>query len=68
MTTVDEAEGIGRIVSIKGAPEVVLDKCVCMIGSDGIKPLTNVDRKAIHRSQMHGDACSGSGTSAEAHG
>ena len=32
---------------MKGAPEVVLDKCVCMIASNGIKPLTNVDRKAI---------------------
>ncbi len=47
MATVDEAKGTGRIVSMKGAPEVVLDKCVCIIDSNCIRPLTDVDRKAI---------------------
>ena len=40
-------KAIGRIVSMKGAPEVVLDKCVCMIGPNGIRPLTDDDRKTI---------------------
>jgi Ca2+-transporting ATPase len=47
MTTIDESEGEGSIVSIKGAPEVVLNRCVYITTPSGIKPLTEEDRKKI---------------------
>jgi Ca2+-transporting ATPase len=47
MSTVDEREGEGRIVSMKGAPEVVLGRCAAIIGPNGIRPLTDDDRKMI---------------------
>ena len=47
MSTVDESEGEGRIVSMKGAPEIVLGKCVSIISPNGIRPLTDDDRKKI---------------------
>lgn len=47
MSTVDETEGEGRIVSMKGAPEVVLGRCAAIIGPNGIRPLTDDDRKMI---------------------
>ena len=47
MSTVDESEGEGRIVSMKGAPEILLGKCVSIIGLNGIRPLTDDDRKKI---------------------
>ena len=47
MATVDEAAGVGRIVSMKGAPEVVLGRCVSLVGPHGIKPMTDIDRRLI---------------------
>ena len=45
--TVDETAGVGRIASMKGAPEVVLGRCVSLVGPNGIKPMTDIDRKLI---------------------
>ncbi len=47
MTTVDEMQGEGRIVSMKGAPEAVLGKCTRIARSDGVFLLTEDDKKAI---------------------
>ncbi len=47
MATVDEAAGVGRIVSMKGAPEEVLGRCVSLVSPDGIKHMTDADRKLI---------------------
>lgn len=47
MTTVDEIQGEGRIVSMKGAPEAVLDRCTRIVRADGTFPLTEEDRKTI---------------------
>ncbi len=47
MATVDEAAGVGRIVSMKGAPEVVLGRCVSLVSPNGIAPMTETDRKLI---------------------
>ena len=47
MATVDETAGVGRIVSLKGAPEVVLGRCVGLISPNGIKPMTDIDHKLI---------------------
>ncbi len=47
MTTVDEMLGLGRIVSMKGAPEIVLSRCVSTVGPNGTRPLTDEDRKSI---------------------
>jgi len=47
MTTVDEILGNGRIVSMKGAPEAVLDKCTSIAHAGGVRPLTDEDKKAI---------------------
>jgi len=47
MATVDETASVGRIVSMKGAPEVVLRRCVGLISPNGIKPMTDIDRKLI---------------------
>jgi Ca2+-transporting ATPase len=47
MTTVDEMQGVGRIVSMKGAPEAVLSRCTRIIHADGLSPLTKEDRKMI---------------------
>ncbi|MDD2835948.1 MAG: HAD-IC family P-type ATPase, partial [Methanothrix sp.] len=47
MTTVDEMQGEGRIVSMKGAPEAVLGRCTRIVRADGLFPLTEVDKKMI---------------------
>ncbi len=47
MTTVDEMPSIGRIVSMKGAPEVVLGKCTRIAHAGGVRPLTEEDKRAI---------------------
>ena len=47
MTTVDEMQGEGRIVSMKGAPEAVLGRCTRILRADGLSPLTEEDRKMI---------------------
>jgi Ca2+-transporting ATPase len=47
MTTVDEMQGVGRIVSMKGAPEAVLGRCSRILRADGLSPLTEEDRKMI---------------------
>ena len=43
MTTVNESEIEGRIAAMKGAPEVVLERCAFIVGPDGIRPLTAED-------------------------
>jgi P-type Ca2+ transporter type 2C len=45
--TADETAGVGRIVSMKGAPEVVLGRCVSLVSPNGIRPMTDIDRKLI---------------------
>lgn len=47
MTTIDKSESEGLVVAMKGAPEVVLDQCSCILNSEGIRPLTDEDRKEI---------------------
>ncbi len=47
MTTVDEVKRVGHIVSMKGAPEVVLSHCTKTISPDGTRPLTEEDRRSI---------------------
>ena len=45
MTTVNRFEGEGIFVAMKGAPEVILDRCSYITCPDGIKPLTYEKRK-----------------------
>ncbi|MDD4162247.1 MAG: cation-translocating P-type ATPase [Methanothrix sp.] len=47
MTTVDEISGMGRIVSMKGAPEAVLGKCTRIAHAGGVRFLTEEDKKTI---------------------
>ena len=47
MTTVDEVHREGYIVSMKGAPEVVLSHCTKTTSPNGTKTLTEVDRRSI---------------------
>lgn len=47
MTTVDEVHKEGYIVSMKGAPEVVLSHCTKTTSPNGTKTLTEVDRRSI---------------------
>ena len=47
MTTVDETQDGGRIVSMKGAPEAVLERCTKIALADGVFPITDEDRKSI---------------------
>ena len=47
MTTVDEVHKEGYIVSMKGAPEVVLSHCTKTTTPNGTKTLTEVDRRSI---------------------
>ncbi|MCK9925968.1 cation-transporting P-type ATPase [Frankia sp. Mgl5] len=49
MSTVDEV-GPGRlVVSVKGAPEAVLERCVSLATPSGTRPLTSADREAFTR-------------------
>lgn len=43
MTTVNDSEIEGRMAAMKGAPEVVLKRCVSVASPNGIKPLTAED-------------------------
>jgi Ca2+-transporting ATPase len=47
MTTVDEVHKEGYIVSMKGAPEVVLSHCTETTSPNGTKTLTEEDRRSI---------------------
>ncbi len=47
MTTVDEVHREGYIVSMKGAPEVVLSHCTKTTSPNGTKTLTEEDRRSI---------------------
>lgn len=47
MTTVDEVHKEGYIVSMKGAPEVVLSHCTKTTTPNGTKTLTDEDRRSI---------------------
>ncbi len=47
MTTVDEVHREGYIVSMKGAPEVVLSHCTKTTTPNGTKTLTDEDRRSI---------------------
>ena len=47
MTTVDEVHREGYIVSMKGAPEVVLSHCTKTTTPNGTKTLTEEDRRSI---------------------
>jgi len=49
MTTVHQAGQGPRIAFMKGAPEIVLDRCTSLAREDGIVLLTNDDRSAILR-------------------
>jgi Ca2+-transporting ATPase len=47
MTTVDEVHKEGYIVSMKGAPEVVLSHCTEITSPNGTRTLTEEDKRAI---------------------
>jgi len=47
MTTVHRSENGGLEVSMKGAPEMVLERCTFIAGSQGIKPMTEEDRMKV---------------------
>ncbi len=47
MTTVDEVKREGHVVSMKGAPEVVLSHCTETISPNGTKTLTDEDKRRI---------------------
>jgi Ca2+-transporting ATPase len=57
MTTVDETKDGGRIVSMKGAPEAVLERCTKIARADGVFPITDEDKKGI---QARADGMAGS--------
>jgi Ca2+-transporting ATPase len=52
MTTIDRFQGFqsgaGLVASMKGAPEVVVERCAYILGRDGVRPLTEEDRRSIH--------------------
>jgi Ca2+-transporting ATPase len=50
MTSVCRSDSEGIIAAVKGAPEVILDRCSSVIGSDGIHPLKDEDRERIMKS------------------
>lgn len=55
MTTVGETpEGKRRVVSMKGAPEVVIERCTKVLSKEGLRALTDSDREAIlqHAEEM----------------
>jgi P-type Ca2+ transporter type 2C len=47
MTTVSRSESEGLVAAMKGAPEVVLDRCVDLSINGQMRPLTEDDRKNI---------------------
>ncbi len=43
-----DEEGLAALVaSVKGAPEVVVERCAYILGRDGVRPLSEEDRRAI---------------------
>lgn len=47
MTTLNRSPEEGLVVASKGAPEVILDRCTCIMGSGGMWPLRDSDRRNI---------------------
>ncbi len=47
MTSVHRSQEEGMLVTSKGAPEVVLERCTCITGSGGLRPLSEEDRRSI---------------------
>jgi Ca2+-transporting ATPase len=47
MTTVNRSSAAGLVVATKGAPEVVVDLCSCIMCSEGIRPMTDEDRNWV---------------------
>jgi P-type Ca2+ transporter type 2C len=58
MTTVHHMEDGKRIACMKGAPEVLIDRCSYIMGDDGIRSFTETDKAQIMRAneEMAGDA------------
>lgn len=48
MTTVNRSEDGDIVVAMKGAPEVVLDRCTRIACPDGLGPMSDEDRKKIY--------------------
>ena len=54
MTTIDSykgetnQDGPGLVASVKGAPEVVVERCAYILGRDGVRPLMEEDRRSIN--------------------
>ncbi|MDM7933844.1 MAG: HAD-IC family P-type ATPase [Methanothrix sp.] len=47
MTTVHRSSDGSILVSMKGAPEVILDRCSYFLGREGVRRVTREDRRAI---------------------
>lgn len=47
MTVLDDLPEKGLVVSMKGAPEVVLSRCSSIIHAGGVRPITEEDRRSI---------------------
>ncbi len=47
MTTVNRSEEEGLVVAVKGAPEVVLERCTCILDLGGVRPITKEDHGTI---------------------
>jgi len=47
MTTIHRSDGKELVAAMKGAPEMVLPRCTCILDSYGIRPMTEEDRLAI---------------------
>ena len=58
MSTIHETPEGGRVAYVKGAPEVVLDRCVSILDSEGVRPIDEADREQVLFSMqgMAGDA------------
>lgn len=49
MTTINRSKDqAGLAASTKGAPEVVLERCTHILGSGGVRALSDADRRSIH--------------------
>ncbi len=47
MTTLNRSAEEGLVVASKGAPEVILERCTCIMGSGGMRPILDSDRRTI---------------------
>jgi Ca2+-transporting ATPase len=47
MTTINKSSAAGLVAAMKGAPEVVVDLSSCIMCSEGIRPMTDEDRKRV---------------------